>query len=40
MITYQFKAVGQDGRVRTGSLNGESEKKVIAELRKQGLTPV
>lgn len=38
--TYQFKAVGQDGRVRTGSLPGESEKKVIAELRKQGLTPV
>ncbi|MBE0657190.1 MAG: type II secretion system F family protein [Bryobacteraceae bacterium] len=38
--TYQFKAVGQDGRVRTGSLHGESEKKVIAELRKQGLTPV
>jgi len=40
MITYQFKAVGQDGRVRTGSLNGENEKRVIAELRKQGLTPV
>ena len=38
--TYQFKAVGQDGRVRTGSLHGENEKKVIAELRKQGLTPV
>ena len=38
--TYQFKAVGQDGRVRTGSLSGENEKKVIAELRKQGLTPV
>ncbi len=38
--TFQFKAVGQDGRVRTGSLSGESEKKVIAELRKQGLTPV
>ena len=38
--TYQFKAVGQDGRVRTGSLHGESEKNVIAELRKQGLTPV
>jgi general secretion pathway protein F len=38
--TYQFKAVGQDGRVRTGSLHGESEKQVIAELRKQGLTPV
>ena len=38
--TYFFRAVGSDGKQRTGSLAGESDKAVARELRKQGLTPV
>ncbi len=38
--TFFFRAVASDGKVRTGSLSGESEKGVARELRKQGLTPV
>ena len=40
MTTYFFKAVASDGKMRTGSLAGETDKAVTRELRKQGLTPV
>ncbi|MSV27479.1 MAG: type II secretion system F family protein [Bryobacterales bacterium] len=40
MTTYFFRAVAADGKPRSGSLAGESEKSVAKELRKQGLTPV
>ena len=38
--SYFFKAVGADGKVRTGSLTGENDRLIARELRKQGLTPV
>jgi general secretion pathway protein F len=38
--TFFFRAVASDGKVRSGSLSGESDKVVARELRKQGLTPV
>ena len=38
--SYFFKAVTPDGKVRTGTLSGETDKGVAAELRRQGLTPV
>lgn len=38
--TFFFKAVASDGRVRQGTLTGESEKAVARELMRQGLTPV
>src|SRR5260370_31293525 len=40
MSGVYFKAVASDGKIRTGSLAGESDKAVARELRKQGLTPV
>jgi general secretion pathway protein F len=40
MAGYFFKAVAADGRLRTGTLSGETEKAVAAELRRQGLVPV
>jgi general secretion pathway protein F len=40
VATYFYKAVASDGRVRTGSVAGETEKTVARDLRKQGLTPV
>ncbi len=40
MATYFFRAVAPDGKLRTGSLPGETEKVVARELRRQGLTPV
>ncbi|MBI4905264.1 MAG: type II secretion system F family protein [Acidobacteria bacterium] len=40
MTTYFYKAVSSDGRPRTGTLSATSEKTVLSELRKQGLTPV
>jgi len=40
MASFYFKAVASDGKIRTGSLAGESDKAVARELRKQGLTPV
>ena len=40
MTSYFFKAVASDGKVRTGSLHGESERAVAGELRRQGLIPV
>jgi general secretion pathway protein F len=38
--TFFFRAVAADGKVRTGSLNGQDEKLIARELRKQGLTPI
>jgi len=40
MATYFFRAVATDGKLRTGRLNGDNDKIVARELRKQGLTPV
>jgi general secretion pathway protein F len=40
MATYFFRAVAIDGKLRTGRLNGDNDKIVARELRKQGLTPV
>jgi general secretion pathway protein F len=38
--SFFFRAVGADGKVRTGSLTGANEKLVAGELRHQGLTPI
>jgi general secretion pathway protein F len=40
MATFFFRAVAVDGKIRNGSLSGESEKTVAVDLRKQGLIPV
>jgi general secretion pathway protein F len=40
MATFFFRAVASDGKVRSGSLSGESDKLIARELRKQGLTPI
>ncbi len=37
---YFFKAVASDGKVRTGTLTADSDKRVANELRRQGLIPV
>jgi general secretion pathway protein F len=38
--TFFFRAVASDGKVRSGSLSGDSEKFVARELSRQGLTPI
>ncbi|MGE5645897.1 MAG: type II secretion system F family protein [Acidobacteriota bacterium] len=38
--TFHFRAVAPDGKLRTGTLTGETDKAVARELRNQGLTPV
>jgi general secretion pathway protein F len=40
MAAFHFKAVAADGKVRIGTLSGDSGKAVAAELRRQGLVPV
>ena len=40
MDTFFFRAVASDGKIRTGSIAGESERNVAGDLRKQGLIPV
>ncbi len=40
MATFFFRAVTSDGKIRTGSLSGDTEKAVARELSAQGLTPV
>ncbi len=40
MATFHFRAVGGDGRLRTGTLHGETEREIARELVRQGLTPV
>jgi len=37
---FHFRAVAADGKVRTGTLNAETDKLVAAELKRQGLIPV
>jgi general secretion pathway protein F len=37
---YFFKAVASDGKLRTGTLNAETDKHVAQELKRQGLIPV
>ena len=39
MAAFYFKAVAPDGKLRTGSVTAETDKRVAAELRKQGLIP-
>jgi general secretion pathway protein F len=38
--TFYFRAVASDGKLRAGSITGETDKSIARELRKQGLTPV
>jgi general secretion pathway protein F len=40
MATFHFRAVGADGRPRTGTLHGDSEREIARELIRQGLTPL
>jgi len=40
MATYFFRAVASDGKLRTGRLDGDTDRLVARELRRQGLTPV
>src|SRR5271165_4902399 len=40
MTGYYFKAVAFDGKMRTGVIHSDTEKRVAFELRRQGLTPV
>jgi general secretion pathway protein F len=40
MATFFFRAVASDGKVRSGSLTGDSDKVIARELRRQGLTPI
>jgi general secretion pathway protein F len=37
---FHFRAVAPDGKMRNGTLQGENERAVVQELRRQGLTPV
>lgn len=38
--SYFFRAVASDGKLRTGTITAETEKKVAQELKRQGLIPV
>ncbi|MGH9666872.1 MAG: type II secretion system F family protein [Bryobacteraceae bacterium] len=40
MASFYFKAIASNGKLRTGVLHAENERRVTVELRKQGLTPV
>jgi general secretion pathway protein F len=40
VTSFHFKAVAADGKTRTGTLVGESQKSIARELTRQGLTPV
>ncbi|MGC9970926.1 MAG: type II secretion system F family protein [Bryobacteraceae bacterium] len=40
MTSFFFRAVTPDGKIRTGTLSGDTDKAVARELRNQGLTPV
>jgi general secretion pathway protein F len=40
MTSFFFRAVTTDGKVRTGTLSGDTDKAVARELRSQGLIPV
>jgi general secretion pathway protein F len=38
--TFYFRAVAADGKLRSGSITGDTDKAIARELRQQGLTPV
>jgi len=40
MASFHFRAVAPDGKLRTGTLAGASDRQVAEELRRQGLVPV
>jgi general secretion pathway protein F len=40
MTSFFFRAVTSDGKLRTGTLSGDTDKAVARELRNQGLIPV
>jgi general secretion pathway protein F len=40
LIPYHFRAVAADGRLRTGVVTAESDKRVSQELKRQGLMPL
>ncbi|MCS7316019.1 MAG: type II secretion system F family protein [Bryobacterales bacterium] len=40
MAAFYFRAVSPEGKVRTGTLAGASEREVARELRRQGLIPI
>jgi general secretion pathway protein F len=40
LTSFHFKAVASDGKTRTGTLVGESQKSIARELSRQGLVPV
>ncbi len=40
MASFYFRAVAPDGKVRTGTLAGTSDRQIAQELRRQGLVPV
>ena len=40
MAAFYFRAVTPEGKLRTGTLSGASEREVARELRRQGLIPV
>jgi general secretion pathway protein F len=40
VASYYFKALASDGRLRTGTVTAETDKRVATELRRQGLTPI
>jgi len=40
MGTYTYRAVAADGKMRSGTLAGETDREVARELRRQGLTPI
>ncbi len=40
LIAYHYKAVAADGRLRTGVVTAESDKRVSQELKRQGLMPL
>jgi general secretion pathway protein F len=40
MASFYFRAVASDGKLRTGTFSGETDRAVAAELRRQGLVPV
>jgi general secretion pathway protein F len=40
MTGFYFKAVASDGKLRTGTIQADTDKWVAQELRRQGLTPV
>jgi general secretion pathway protein F len=38
--TFHYRAVGSDGKLRTGIITADNQRNVARELRRQGLTPV